>query len=80
LLCFFFLQIMVVVTAGEERKRSCSGSPCFHRFSCVTRRQWRGAWSRRATTVLQLRKSTWHCSGGAEGVPCKFQIVLGLLL
>jgi hypothetical protein len=29
---------------------------------------------------LQLRKPAWHCSSRAEGVPCKFQIVLGLLL
>jgi hypothetical protein len=39
-----------------------------------------GAWRRRDTIILQLQKSAWHCSGGAEGVPCKFQIVLELLL
>jgi hypothetical protein len=46
----------------------------------VNRRAVSGAWGRRAATVLQLQKSAWHCFGGAEGVPCKFQFVLGLLL
>jgi len=29
-----------------------------------------GAWNRRAATVFRLQKSAWHCSGGAEGLPC----------